>query len=380
MSGLTNTTGFSFLGLTNLTQGNYDNLFVNNLTANTGTITVFNSTTGTITTLNTTTANITTLLTDLWKGTTASSSMVIGVSGDSGTLTSWRDLIMSSGKKITLNSTGGKVLSNIYTGTTTSSAMSLGEFGDTSNITFYKNINMGATRFITIQSDGTLYVNTITATDSSADATLFSNHTGKINLGYTFSLNPINLNCSTILATNKNLTLQGSGKITTPGILVSGLTASKMVLTDASKNLVSSSYTDTDFARLTASNIFTGTTNTFLGDINIGQFSPVIDKALYFKFHLPLDPTDGVYLSLYQTSGSTFICDTISSGNIHIGNSASPITQTGSIFLYGNTDLHSTKKLKLNNTTASKLLLTNASKEIISSAYDETTLHLHKLL
>lgn len=358
MSGLTNTTGFSFLGLTNLTQGNYDNLFVNNLTANTGTITVLNSTTGTITTLSSTTANITTLLTDLWRGTTTSSSMVIGVSGDTGTLTSYRNLIMSA---------------------------------------------------------------------------------------------------------NKTLTLSGTGKITTPDILVSNLTASKMVLTDASKNLVSSSYTDSDFARLAASNTFTGTTNTFLGDIQIGRFSPVMDKSLYFKFHLPLDPTDGVYLSLYQTTGSTYICDTISSGDIHIGNSASPITQTGSIFLYGNTsissgknllcntltgtttgsaislfgtstslidlgnslstsvirlnqntslavgkilrtpylyptstvadlyvgnqatdsgilyielntDLHSSRKLKLNNTTASKLLLTNASKEIISSAYDETTL------
>ena len=235
----------NYLALYNLSQIEADILIVSDLTATIGTIYTLNSTTGNISTANITIANITTLLTDLWKGTTASSSMVIGVSGDSGTLTSWRDLIMSSGKKITLNSTGGKVLSNIYTGTSTSSAMSLGEFGDTSNITFYKNINMGATRFITIQSDGTLYVNTITATDSSADATLFSNHTGNINLGYTFSLNPINLNCSTILATNKNLTLQGSGKITTPGILVSGTTASKLLLTDASKNIISSAYDET---------------------------------------------------------------------------------------------------------------------------------------
>ena len=263
----------NYLALYNLSQIEADILIVSDLTATTGTIytlnstigtiTTLNSTTGNITTLNSTTANITTLLTDLWKGTTTSSSMVIGVNGDSGTLTSWRDLIMSSGKKITLNSTGGKVLSNIYTGTTPSSSMSLGEFGDTSNITFYKNINMGSTRFITIQSDGTLYVNTITATDSSVNATLFSNHTGNINLGYTFSINPINLNCNTILAVNKTLSLSGTGKITTPDILVSNLVSSKMVLTDASKNLVSSSYTDSDFTRLAASNIFTGATNTF---------------------------------------------------------------------------------------------------------------------
>ena len=42
------------------------------------------------------------------------------------------------------------------------------------------------------------------------------------------------------------MTLQGTGKITTPNLLVSGLTANRLLLTDGSKNLISSSLTDTD--------------------------------------------------------------------------------------------------------------------------------------
>ena len=444
MSGLTNTTGFSFLGLTNLTQGNYDNLFVNNLTANTGTIIVLNSITGTITTLNSTTANITNLIGDIWQGTSTTSNMRVGSSSDtSGVISVYKTMAMF--KNLNFNtSTGMLYCSNINSWN-----------GGATDIAFSQGISLASAKNITING-GYLVVETIRGYAYANAVNMYLNQVGAISFGN-------NLGTGGGITFNDNITIAASRKITTPGILVSGLTASKMVLTDASKNLVSSSYTDSDFARLAASNTFTGTTNTFLGDVQIGQFSPSVDKSLYFKFHLPLDPTDGVYLSLYQTTGSTYICDTISLGDIHIGNSASPITQTGSIFLYGNTsissgknllcntitgttissaislfgtstslidlgnpsstsvirlnqntsltagkilrtpylyptstvadlyvgnqatdsgilyielntDLHSSRKLKLNNTTASKLLLTNASKEIISSAYDETTL------
>lgn len=72
----------------------------------------------------------------------------------------------------------------------------------------------------------------------------------------------ISLNRDTTLNTNKNLTLQGTGKITTPNILVSNLTPNKLVLTNGSNDLVSSSFSDTDFPKLTANNTFTGI-NTF---------------------------------------------------------------------------------------------------------------------
>ena len=104
----------NYLAMYNLSQIEADILIVTDLTATTGTIYTLNSTTGTITTLNTTTgnittanittANITTLITDLWRGTSAGSSMVIGVVGDSGTLTSYRSLIMDTNKTISLNS------------------------------------------------------------------------------------------------------------------------------------------------------------------------------------------------------------------------------------------------------------------------------------
>jgi hypothetical protein len=72
----------------------------------------------------------------------------------------------------------------------------------------------------------------------------------------------LTINRDTIIGLNKNLNLSGTAKITTPNILVSGLTPSKIVLTDASDNLVSSLYTDSDFPQLTANNTFTGI-NTF---------------------------------------------------------------------------------------------------------------------
>jgi hypothetical protein len=351
--------------------------------------------------------------------------------------------LLTINKNTTINSTKILRATKISGGSATSDIT----FGDSTSDTGYIRSNRG------------LVMNTGNINFQTSGSNIYCDNYNSYNAS-----NDIKLLQNIVLSINKNLTLSGTAKITTPGILVSGLTASKIVLTDASKNLVSSPYTLTDFARLADSNIFTGITNTFLGDVQIGQFFPsVIDKSLYFKFHLPLDPVDDVYLSLYQTSGATFICDTIESGDIHIGNSGNPVLQTGSILLYGNTsissgknllcdtlrgttagssislfgtstslidlgnsastsvirlnqntsvantkifrtpylyptstvadlyvgnqsvdsgtlfielntDIHSTRKLKLNNTTASKLLLTNASKEIISSAYDETTL------
>lgn len=57
--------------------------------------------------------------------------------------------------------------------------------------------------------------------------------------------------------------------IITPSIRVNNLTGSRIVLTDASDNLISSSFTDTDFARLAANNTFSGTTNTFSNTVNL---------------------------------------------------------------------------------------------------------------
>ena len=230
----------------------------------------------------------------------------------------------------TSNTFNNKILCNTLTGTTTSSAMSLGEFGDTSNITFYKNINMGATRFITLQSDGTLYVNTITGTDASAAATLFSTQTGNINLGYSSSINPINLNCNTVLSTNKNLTLQGTGKVTTPNILVSGLTASKLVLTDASKNLISSSYTDTDFA-LKSGSTFTGT---------------IIATEIQCPLYNSTNATTLLEIGKTNTTSNITLGSSQTSGNITLGNTL-PASDAGTLTINKSTTLGSGKSITL---------------------------------
>ena len=230
----------NYLALYNLSQIEADILIVSDLTATTGTIytlfsttgtittlnsttgniTTLNSTTGNITTANITTANITTLITDLWRGTTTSSSMAIGVSGDTGTLTSYRSLIMDANKSITLNATGGKILCNVYTGTATSSNLTLGESGNTGNLDIFKTITSSNTY------SGN---NTYSGGNTHSGSNTFS---GALN---TFN-NDINL---------------------------AGRTASRILLTNGSKNVVSSSYNETDLAILSNNNAFTNAQNSF---------------------------------------------------------------------------------------------------------------------
>jgi hypothetical protein len=89
----------------------------------------------------------------------------------------------------------------------------------------------------------------------------------------------IGLNENTSISANKNLTLSGTGKITTPNMLVSGLSPSKMVLTDGSDNLISSAYTDSDFALITANNVFTGL-NTFNQDIKCNSYQATTTSSV----------------------------------------------------------------------------------------------------
>jgi hypothetical protein len=96
------------------------------------------------------------VLTNVLTGTTTSSAMTIGESGDTSTVTINKNTVLASGKTLTLNSTGGKVLSNVFTGTTTSSSMTIGESGDTSTVTIHKNLTMDTSRLITATGGLTL--------------------------------------------------------------------------------------------------------------------------------------------------------------------------------------------------------------------------------
>jgi hypothetical protein len=55
------------------------------------------------------------------------------------------NLTLASGKTLTLNTTGGKILCNVYTGTTTSSNLTIGESGDTGNLQIFKTITSSNT-------------------------------------------------------------------------------------------------------------------------------------------------------------------------------------------------------------------------------------------
>jgi len=267
----------NYLALYNLSQIEADILIVSDLTATTGTIYTLNSTTGTITTLNSTTANITNLIGDIWQGTSTTSDMRIGSASDTaGTITIYKNTTLATNKNLTLGGTGKITTPNILVSGLTASKLVLTDASDNLISSLYTDSD-----FARLTADNSfsglnsftqkVRCNSYQAITTSSISQLFTELTlNAIYIGNTANPNVIQLSqpisCigDVFISSNKNLTMSaGTGKITTPNILVSGLTASKLVLTDASDNLISSLYTDSDFARLTASNIFTGATNTF---------------------------------------------------------------------------------------------------------------------
>ena len=322
----------NYLALYNLSQIEADILIVNVLTAttgtiytlfsDTGTITTLNSTTGTITTLNSTTgnittanittANITTLITDLWRGTSPSSSMVIGASGDSGTLTSWRSLIMEANKTITLSTTGGKILCNVYTGTTASSDITLGESGDTGNLLIYKIINtnliLGTGIQILFTQTGQMSINTIRGVVLTDTISLYLSQTGAINFGNTASTNPLTINNNTILASGKTLTLNATGGKILCNVYTGTTSSSNITIGEVfdSGNLsiyktIASSNTYTGDNTYSGSNTFSGFNNTFNNTLLCNTF-----RGLTTAGNISLFSTTTGTLTLGNTGGGNF--------------------------------------------------------------------------
>jgi hypothetical protein len=279
------------------------NTFNNTLLCNTftgltaaGNISLFSTTTGTLT-----------------LGNTAGGSFTINPS-----------VVLPANKTITLNATGGKILCNTLTGTATSSTIEIGESGDTGLIRTRKDLYIGSTAtnkgiycnyFDTLQiSDSIIFcasqtIGTISIQPSAVGS--FPNiYIGNFTTPAADS-STLFICKSTTLSSNKNLTLQGTGKITTPNILVSGLTASKMVLTDGSDNLVSSIYTDTDFVLKSGSSMSgTLSCNTFQGTTAVSNIS----------------------LFSSTTSGNIIMGEAQIGGSVYIGN-LTPASDTGSLFI-----------------------------------------------
>lgn len=173
-----------------------------------------------------------------YTGLTTSTNFDLGLSGDTGIINLYRDLTVATSRKITtpqLTFNGGTQSANKILLTDANRNVITSSYTDTdfprltANNTFTGiNTFTNATPILTNKIDGTSNTANILNICNTTDTT-----------------SSISLNRDTTLNTNKNLTLQGTGKITTPNILVSGLNSSKLVKTDASDNLVSSLYDET---------------------------------------------------------------------------------------------------------------------------------------
>jgi hypothetical protein len=177
-------------------------------------------------------------------------------------------------------------------------------------------------------------LNSTTATITSANIPTITN----TNLTTT---GKIKSNVYTGITTSSNVSIGESGDTGTTTlyktIKIDSLNPSKLVLTDPNDNLVSSSFTDTEFARLSADNIFTGSNNTIPTISNTNLTSSGKIKAPVF------------------TGGTT-------STNISIGETG----DTGTTTLY--------KTIKIDSLNPSKLVLTDPNDNLVSSSFTDTDL------
>jgi hypothetical protein len=417
----------NYNAITNLTETIIDylvadtaeinNAVVENLDCNVGIIDTFSSTTATLTsaniqTLTSTTSTITNLNTNNIQSTPTSSTvslyttgtglLTIGNTSNTNPLAIDSSAILATNKNLTLQGTGkittpnilvsgltgskivktdasDNLVSSLYDETTlpvsTPQQTALNLKSNIDNPTFTTGIGLTSGN-ITISS-GNLNCNTIRPLSTGATISLFSTSTGAINFGNFFSSNPFNISTDVVLSISRSLTLSGVGKITTPGVLVSGLTASKIVKTDASDNLVSSLYDETTLPvstpQQTALNLKANIDNpTFTTGIGLTSGNLTISSGNLICNNIQ-PTTAGSMVNLYTTS----------TGLVILGNSSNTnplsVDSSLSIGINKNLSLSGTGKISspgilVSGLTASKLVLTDASKNLVSSAYDETSL------
>ena len=417
----------NYNAITNLTETIIDylvadtaeinNAVVENLDCNVGIIDTFYSTTGTLTsanipTLTSTTSIITNLNTNNIQPTPTSSTvslyttgtglLILGNTSNTNSIAIDSSALLATNKNLTLQGTGkittpnilvsgltaskivktdasDNLVSSLYDETTlpvsTPQQTALNLKADLNNPTFTTGIGLTSGN-ITISS-GNLNCNTIRAVSTGATISLFSTSTGAINFGNFFSSNPFTISTDVVLSISRSLTLSGVGKITTPGVLVSGLTASRIVKTDASKNLVSSSYDETTLPvstpQQTALNLKADLNNpTFTTGIGLSSGNITISSGnLICNTIQPV--TVGATVSLYTTSTGLVILGNSSNTNPFSVDSSLSIGINKNLSLSG-TGKITTPSILVSGLTASKLVLTDASKNLVSSAYDETSL------
>jgi filamentous hemagglutinin len=284
-------------------------------------------------------------------GVATSSAITIGVSGDTSTVTMFKDTVIGTGKNLTLSSSGTLSTDKIR-GTGTGTTITIGDdqilngnitignatpASDVGTLTLNKNTTMATGKNITMSSTGTLSTDKIRGTGTGTTITIGDDQilNGNITIGNATpasDVGTLTINKTTTLATNKNLTLQGTGKVTTPNILVSGLSASKLVLTDASDNLVSSSFTDTDLAPKN-NPTFTTAIGLTSGNLTLSSGNLVCNTAV--------GTAVGGNISLYATTTGSITMGGASSGitmddTVSV-NTIQGTTATSAVSLYGTT-------------------------------------------
>jgi hypothetical protein len=282
------------------------------------------------------------VLSNVLTGTTTSSAMTIGESGDTSTVTINKDTVLGSGKTITLNSTGGKVLSNVLTGTTTSSAITIGESGDTSTVTINKDAVVATSKSLT------------------CDTFTGNNATTAISLFGTTTASNIALGAG---QTSGNITLGHS----TPASDSGTLTINKNTVVATSKSLACDTFTGNNattaislFGTTTASNIALGAVQTS-GNITIGNSTPASDSGTLTINKLVSLPANKT-ITLNSTGGKVLtnvLTGTSTSSAMTIGESG----DTSTVTINKNTVLASGKTLTLNSTGG----------KILCNSYQATT-------
>ena len=310
---------------------------------------------------------------------------------DTGILNIHKNTTIASGKNLlcdTIQGTTAGSSINLFSNSTGS--LTFGNTSNTNSLTMNNGLTMANDKVITINGEGYLIIPSAVGRTNAFirveklnswaignPISLWTSTTGLITLGNVSGTLTINSTASFInsmtMATDKNITLSGTGKITTPNILVSGLTASKLVLTDASDNLISSLYDETTLPVSTPQ-------QTAL-DLKADKASPTFTGVITApEIRCPLynstNATTLLEIGKTNTTASINIGQVQTSGNVSIGNST-PASDTGTLTINKNTTISSGKKITtpailVSGLTASKIVLTDAFDNLISSSFTDS--------
>jgi hypothetical protein len=265
--------------------------------------------------------------------------MVIGVSGDTGTLTSFRSLIMGANKTITLNATGGKILCNLYEGTSASSVIQLfpsttaqieiGNSASTAYIVCAQDLYMGGDN--NIWSPNFTYANNFSGTAYANDIRMFEDQLGVIYLG-----NKLGTGAGIVIQDNASFS---DNRVLTMSAIGGKILCNLLTGTATSSNIEIGETGDTGIIRTRR-------------DLYIGSTPFTSNKGIYCNYFDVLDPANSIIFCATQTTGTISIQPSASgaSGTIFIGNSLNPAGDTSSLFIYKNTSFSANKTLTMSST------------------------------